>query len=154
MLSRQTGINLNHIPYKGSSQSQTDVISGQVDMTFDTLLTLTPHIKAGKLKAVGTGGLTRSQFAQDVPTMDEQGLTGFNGGAWLGFLAPAGTPKSIVDKLNKELNTILDDPEVIKRLYDLGSEPLKSSPSEFSSFIQSEFVKWGQRVRESGAKIE
>jgi tripartite-type tricarboxylate transporter receptor subunit TctC len=155
MLTRQAGINITHIPYKGSAQSQTDVIAGQVDMTFDTMLTLMPHIKAGKLKAVATGGLTRSQFAQDVPTLDEQGLTGFNGGAWLGLLAPAGTPKPIIDKLHKELNAILDDPDVIKRLNELGSESLKSnSPAEFSAFIQTEYTKWGQRVRDSGAKIE
>ena len=155
MLTRQAGINVTHIPYKGSAQSQTDVMSGQVDMTFDTMLTLMPHIKAGKLKAVATGGMTRSQFAQDVPTLDEQGLTGFNGGAWLGLLAPAGTPKSIVDKLHKELNAILDDPDVIRRLNELGSEPLKSNtPTEFSAFIQTEYTKWGQRVRDSGAKIE
>jgi tripartite-type tricarboxylate transporter receptor subunit TctC len=155
MLTRQAGINVTHVPYKGSTQSQTDVISGQVDMTFDTMLTLMPHIKAGKLKAVATGGLTRSQFAQDIPTLDEQGLTGFNGGAWLGLLAPAGTPKPIIDKLHKELNSILDDPDVIKRLNELGSEPLKSSnPAEFSAFIQTEYTKWGQRVRDSGAKIE
>jgi tripartite-type tricarboxylate transporter receptor subunit TctC len=99
--------------------------------------------------------MTRSQFAQDVPTLDEQGLTGFNGGAWLGLLAPAGTPKPIVDKLHKELNAILDDPDVIKRLNELGSEPLKSNtPTEFSAFIQTEYTKWGQRVRDSGAKIE
>ena len=155
MLTRQAGINVTHIPYKGSAQSQIDVMSGQVDMTFDTMLTLMPHIKAGKLKAVATGGLTRSQFAQDLPTLDEQGLTGFNGGAWLGLLAPAGTPKPIIDKLHKELNAILDDPDVIKRLNELGSESLKSnSPAEFSTFIQTEYTKWGQRVRDSGAKIE
>ena len=155
MFTSQAGIKMVHVPYKGSSQSQTDVIGGQVDVTFDTVLTLMPHIKAGKLKALATGGLTRTSFLPDTPTLDELGLKGFNGGAWLGLFAPAGTPKPIVERLHKELNSALQDPEIIKRLQGLGSEILMSkSPIEFDEFLQVEYVKWGQRVRESGAKIE
>ena len=155
MFTSQAGIKMVHVPYKGSSQSQTDVIGGQVDVTFDTVLTLMPHIKAGKLKALATGGLTRTSFLPDTPTLDEIGLKGFNGGAWLGLFAPAGTPKPIVERLHKELNSALQDPEIIKRLQGLGSEILMSkSPTEFDEFLQVEYVKWGQRVRESGAKIE
>ena len=155
MFTSQAGIKMVHVPYKGSSQSQTDVIGGQVDVTFDTVLTLMPHIKAGKLKALATGGLTRTSFLPDTPTLDELGLKGFNGGAWLGLFAPAGTPKPIVERLHKELNSALQDPEIIKRLQGLGSEILMSkSPTEFDEFLQVEYVKWGQRVRESGAKIE
>jgi tripartite-type tricarboxylate transporter receptor subunit TctC len=144
-----------HVPYKGSSQSQTDVIAGQVDVTFDTVLTLQPHIKAGKLKGLATGGLTRTSFLPEVPTVDELGLKGFNGGAWLGLFAPAGTPKAIVERLHKELNLTMQEPEVIKRLQGLGSETLLSkNPAEFEEFIQNEYVKWGQRVKDSGAKIE
>jgi tripartite-type tricarboxylate transporter receptor subunit TctC len=155
MFCSQAGIKMVHVPYKGSSQSQTDVIAGQVDVTFDTVLTLQPHIKAGKLKALATGGLTRTSFLPDVPTVDEQGFKGFNGGAWLGLFAPAGTPKAIVERLHKELNITMQDPDVIKKLQGLGSETLLSkNPAEFEEFIQSEYVKWGQRVKESGAKIE
>jgi tripartite-type tricarboxylate transporter receptor subunit TctC len=155
MFCSQAGIKMVHVPYKGSSQSQTDVIAGQVDVTFDTVLTLQPHIKAGKLKALATGGLTRTSFLPDVPTVDELGFKGFNGGAWLGLFAPAGTPKAIVERLHKELNITMQDPEVIKKLQGLGSETLLSkNPAEFEEFIQSEYVKWGQRVKESGAKIE
>ena len=155
MFTSQAGIKMVHVPYKGSSQSQTDVIGGQVDVTFDTVLTLMPHIKAGKLKALATGGLSRTSFLPDSPTLDELGLKGFNGGAWLGLFAPAGTPKPIVERLHKELNSALQDPEVIKRLQGLGSEILMSkTPAEFDEFIQNEYVKWGQRVKESGAKIE
>jgi len=114
MLTSQAEIKMTHIPYKGSSQSQTDLIGGQVDVTFDTVLTLMPHIKSGKLKALATGGLTRTSFAPDVPTVDELGLKGFNGGAWLGLFSPAGTPRPIVDRLHKELNTALEDPEIVK----------------------------------------
>jgi hypothetical protein len=155
MFTSQAGIKMVHVPYKGSSQSQTDVIGGQVDVTFDTVLTLLPHIKAGKLRALATGGLTRTVFLPDVPTLDESGLKGFNGGAWLGLLAPAGTPQALVDRYSKELNIALADPEISKRLMGLGSEILTSkNPAEFEEFIQSEYVKWGQRVKESGAKIE
>jgi len=155
MFCSQAGIKMVHVPYKGSSQSQTDVIAGQVDVTFDTVLTLQPHIKAGKLKALATGGLTRTSFLPDVPTVDEQGFKGFNDGAWLGLFAPAGTPKAIVERLHKELNITMQDPDVIKKLQGLGSETLLSkNPAEFEEFIQSEYVKWGQRVKESGAKIE
>jgi len=155
MFTSQAGVKMVHVPYKGSSQSQTDVIAGQVDVTFDTVLTLQPHIKAGKLKALATGGLTRTSFLPDVPTVDEIGLKGFNGGAWLGLFAPAGTPKAIVERLHKELNLTMQDPEVLKRLQGLGAETLLSkNPAEFEEFIQSEYVKWGQRVKESGAKIE
>jgi tripartite-type tricarboxylate transporter receptor subunit TctC len=155
MFTSQAGIKMVHVPYKGSSQSQTDVIAGQVDVTFDTVLTLQPHIKAGKLKGLATGGLTRTSFLPEVPTVDELGLKGFNGGAWLGLFAPAGTPKAIVERLHKELNLTMQEPEVIKRLQGLGSETLLSkNPAEFEEFIQNEYVKWGQRVKDSGAKIE
>jgi tripartite-type tricarboxylate transporter receptor subunit TctC len=155
MFTSQAGIKMIHVPYKGSSQSQTDVMGGQVDVTFDTVLTLIPHIKAGKLKPLATGGLTRTSFLPDVPTLDELGVKGFNGGAWLGLFAPAGTPKAIVERLNKELNATLQEPEVVKRMIGLASEILTSkNPAEFEEFIQSEYVKWGQRVKESGAKIE
>ena len=155
MLTSQAEIKMTHIPYKGSSQSQTDLIGGQVDVTFDTVLTLMPHIKSGKLKALATGGLTRTSFAPDVPTVDELGLKGFNGGAWLGLFSPAGTPRPIVDRLHKELNAALEDSEIVKRMLGIGSEVLMSkNPSEFEEFIKVEYQKWGQRVKESGAKIE
>jgi len=154
MLLQQTGVKIVHIPYKGSAQSQTDLIAGLVDMTFDTMVTVMPHVKSGRLRALATSGISRSQFAPEIPTVDEQGLPGFDAGAWLGLLAPAGTPKPIIDRLNKELNLILDEPDTRKRLLGLGSEPLKSTPEEFAAHIRSEYAKWGQRVRESGAKIE
>ena len=154
MLLQQTGVRIVHIPYKGSAQSQTDLIAGQVDLTFDTMLTAMPHVRSGRLKALATSGIRRSPFAPEIPTVDEQGVAGFDAGAWLGLLAPAGTPKSIVDKLNRELNAILAEPETRKRLLDLGSEPMSGTPEEFAAHIATEYVKWGQRVRESGAKIE
>ncbi len=154
MLAQRTETRFNHIPYKGSAQSQTDVIGGQVDMTFDTVTSLLPHVKAGRLKAIAVSSLNRSGFAPNIPTISEQGVPGFDAGAWLGLLAPAGTPRAIVDKLHRELSQILDEPETRKRLADAGTEILKSSPEEFAAHIRSEFLKWGKLVRESGAKID
>ena len=154
MLMELTGTKMSHIPYKGSTQAQTDLIGGHVDMTFDTMVSVMPHVKAGTLKALAVSTLSRSKFAPEIPTLSELGVSGFDAGAWLGLLAPAGTPKLIVEKLNRELNAILDEPETQKRLLALGAEILKSTPDEFAAYIKSESEKWGNRVRQSGAKVE
>jgi len=154
MLMESTGTKISHVPYKGSAQAQTDLIGGHVDMTFDTMVSVMPHVKAGTLKALAVSTLTRSKFSPEIPTLNELGVTGFDAGAWLGLLAPAGTPKPIIEKLNRELNAILDEPESQKRLLALGAETLKSTPDEFAAFIKSEREKWGNRVRQSGAKLE
>ncbi|MCX7274241.1 MAG: tripartite tricarboxylate transporter substrate binding protein [Burkholderiales bacterium] len=154
LLAQRTETRFNHIPYKGSAQSQTDVMGGQVDLTFDTLVSLMPHVKSGRLKALAVSSLSRSAFAPTIPTVSEQGVPGFDAGAWLGLLAPAGTARAIVDKLNRELNQILDEPETRRKLTDAGTEILKSTPDEFTAHIRAENVKWGRLVRESGAKID
>ncbi|HPU53307.1 MAG TPA: tripartite tricarboxylate transporter substrate binding protein [Burkholderiaceae bacterium] len=154
LLAQRTDTRFNHIPYKGSAQSQTDVMGGQVDLTFDTLVSLMPHVKTGRLKALAVSSLNRSAFAPTVPTVAEQGVPGFDAGAWLGLLAPAGTPRPIVDRLNRELNQILDEPETRRKLTEAGTEILKSTPDEFTAHIRSENVKWGRLVRETGAKID
>ena len=154
MLMEFTGTKISHIPYKGSAQAQTDLIGGHVDMTFDTMVSVMPHVKAGTLKALAVSTLTRSKFSPEIPTLNELGVTGFDAGAWLGLLAPAGTPKPIIEKLNRELNAILDEPESQRRLLALGAETLKSTPDEFAVFIKNEREKWGNRVRQSGAKLE
>lgn len=154
LLMQRTGMKLNHIPYKGSSQAQTDLIGGQVDSTFDTLVSIMPHVKSGKLKALAVSTLGRSKYAPEIPTLDELGVTGFDAGAWLGMLAPAGTPKPIIDKLNRELNAILDEPQTQSRLLAMGSELLKSTPEEFATHIKSEQEKWGKLVRDAGVKID
>lgn len=154
MLMQGTGVKLNHIPYKGSAQAQTDLIGGQVDMTFDTMVSVMPHVKNGRLKALAVSTLGRSKYAPEIPTLNELGVTGFDAGAWLGLLAPAGTPKPIVEKLNRELNAILDEPETQKRLLAMGAEVLKGTPDQFAEHIKSEYEKWGKLVRETGVKIE
>jgi len=154
MLMQRTGVKLNHVPYKGSAQAQTDLIGGQVDMTFDTMVSVMPHVKSGRLRALAVSTLGRSKYAPEIPTLNELGVTGFDAGAWLGLLAPAGTPKPIVEQLNRALNEILDEPETQKRLLAMGAEILKGTPDQFAAHIKSEHARWGKLVRETGVKIE
>jgi tripartite-type tricarboxylate transporter receptor subunit TctC len=154
LLQQRTGMKLTHVPYKGSSQAQTDLIGGQVDLTFDTVVSMMPHIKSGKLRPLAVSTLKRSPMLPDVPTLHELGVSNFEVGAWLGLLAPAGTPKPIVDKLNQELNLALDDETVRTKLMGMGSEILKSTPEEFATFIRKENERWSKLVRETGAKVD
>ena len=154
LLQQRTGMKLTHVPYKGSSQAQTDLIGGQVDLTFDTVVSMLPHIKSGKLRPLAVSTLKRSPLLPDVPTLHELGVSNFEVGAWLGMLAPAGTPKPIIDKLNLELNLALDDDTVRNKLMAMGSEILKSTPDEFGAFIRKENDRWSKLVRETGARID
>ncbi len=154
LLQQRTGLKLTHVPYKGSAQAQTDLIGGQVDMTFDTVVSMLPHIKSGKLRPLAVSTLKRSPLLPDVPTLHELGVSNFEVGAWLGMLAPVGTPRSIVDKLNQELNLALDDEGVKSKLTAMGSEILKNTPDEFAVFIRSENERWSKLVRETGAKVD
>lgn len=154
LLQQRTGMKLTHVPYKGSSQAQTDLIGGQVDLTFDTVVSMMSHIKSGKLRPLAVSTLKRSPLLPDVPTLHELGVSNFEVGAWLGILAPAGTPKPIVDKLNQELNLALDDDTVRNKLMGMGSEILKSTPEEFGAFIRKENERWSKLVRDTGARID
>jgi tripartite-type tricarboxylate transporter receptor subunit TctC len=154
LLQQRTGMKLTHVPYKGSSQAQTDLIGGQVDLTFDTVVSMMPHIKSGKLRPLAVSTLKRSPMLPDTPTLHELGVNQFEVGAWLGLLAPAGTPKPIIDKLNQELNLALDDDTVRSKLMGMGSEILKSTPEEFGAFIRKENERWSKLVRETGAKVD
>ena len=154
LLQQRSGLKFTHVPYKGSAQAQTDLIGGQVDMTFDTVVSMLPHIKSGKLRPLAVSTLKRSPLLPDVPTLHELGVSQFEVGAWLGILAPTGTPRAIVDKLNTELNLALDDEGVKAKLTAMGSEILKNTPDEFATFIRSENERWSKLVRDTGAKVE
>jgi tripartite-type tricarboxylate transporter receptor subunit TctC len=154
LLQQRTGMKLTHVPYKGSSQAQTDLIGGQVNLTFDTVVSMMPHIKSGKLRPLAVSTLKRSPLLPDVPTLHELGVSNFEVGAWLGMLAPVGTPKAIVDKLNQELNLALDDEAVRSKLLGMGSEILKSTPEEFAAFIRKENERWSKLVRDTGTTID
>ncbi len=148
------GVEMQHIPYKGSPPALQDVVGGQVTMTFDNITTAWPLAKAGKLRPLAVTTAKRSAIAPDVPTLAESGLPGFEVGSWQGVFAPAGTPVPIVKRLNTEIVKILHMPEVSERLAGLGAEIVADSPEEFAALVKAEVVKWSDVVRKSGAKVD
>jgi tripartite-type tricarboxylate transporter receptor subunit TctC len=153
MLSARTGISMVQVPYSGSSQAQTDVASGSVDVTFDTLVSSRSLVQAGKLKYLAVSTANRSPLAPEVPTVAEQGFPGFDSGAWLGLFAPAGTPTEVVDSVHAALKDILKDPGVAEKLTLLGSEVRTSaSPAAFGAMIEKDYAMWGDLVKQSQAR--
>lgn len=148
------GVDMQHIPYKGSPPALTDVMGGQVSMTFDNITTAWPLAKGGKLKALAVTTSKRSPVAPDVPTLAESGLPGYEVGSWQGVFAPAGTPPDIVKRLNTEIVKIINMPDVQKKMIELGAEPVGNSPEEFGAFVKAEVAKWGDVVKKSGAKVD
>ena len=149
-----TGINIVHIPYKGSAPAITDLLGGQVQMTFDTVPVVLPQARAGKLKALAVATPKRSPLAPEVPTMDEAGVAGFFGGTWFGVLAPARTPPSVVARLHKEIGAILRAPDVVQTFTDRGIEPGGNSAAEFRAFIEAESRRWLKVAQDAGVKPE
>ena len=149
------GTDFVHVPYKGTGPALTDLLGGQVAMTFTDVLTALPYIKAGKLRALGVTTSERSQVLPDVPTVAEQGLAGFDVSVFFGLVVPTGTPKDVIDKLNRAFADALKQPEVRKTLLAQGLEFAPSTaPEQLAGFIQSEVVKWRSVVQKSGAEID
>lgn len=149
-----TGITLLHVPYRGSGPLTTDLLGGQVVMSFDTLTPVLPHIQAGKLTALAVTTAKRASALPDTPTLEEAGLKDFDIGTWFGVLAPAGTPEAIVERLNKEINNILAQPEFQNRMRQQGAEPMMGSPADFAKRIDEETKKFAALVKEANVKIE
>jgi len=149
-----TGIDMTHIPYKGRASAIPDLLGGRVTMMFDNMPSSLPLVKEGKLRALGVTSLKRSPAAPEIPTIAEQGLPGFEAVSWFALFAPAGTPKSFIDRLQAEVKKILAAPEVAKRLAEIGLEPVASTPEELAAYQRAEIVKWAKVVKESGAKVE
>ena len=154
LFSAMAGVKMSHIPYKGSAPALTDVIGGQTDLMFDTMLSSMPHVKAGKLKALAVTSAQRSPIAPELPTVAESGLPGYEAIAWNGLLAPAGTPKEVVARLNAELKKVLEQPEVKQRFEAQGFTASWNTPEAFESFLKSEVDKWAKVVKVSGAKVD
>ena len=148
------GVEMQHIPYKGSPPALTDVMGGQVNMTFDNITTAWTLAKSGKLRALAVTTAKRSPVAPDVPTLAESGLPGYEVGSWQGVFAPAGTPPDVVKRLNTEIVKIINSPDVQKKLLELGAEPVGNSSEEFTALVKTEVVKWGDVVKKSGAKVD
>jgi tripartite-type tricarboxylate transporter receptor subunit TctC len=149
-----TGVEMQHIPYKGSPPALADVVGGNVAMTFDNITTAWPLAKGGKLRAIAVTTAQRSSVAPEVPTLSEAGLAGYEVGSWQGVFAPAGTPPEIVRRLNAEIVKIINLPEVREKLVALGAEPAPSSPEAFGAMVKSEVAKWAEVVKKSGAKVD
>ena len=147
------GVDIVHVPHKGSDQARTAVLGGQVDIMFDAISTIVGHVNAGKLKAIGTTGKTRSQVTPNIPTLAEAGVPGYEAPIWLGLMAPAATPKPVLEKLSAEVRKIIESPEVKANWLKQGAVPLGMTPDEFGRFIREDIAKWGKLVKETGMKV-
>lgn len=154
LFNAMAGTKMNHIPYKGSAPALTDVMSGQADLMFDTMLSSMPFVKGGKLKAIAVTSSQRAPTAPDIPTVAEAGIPGYEAIAWNGIQAPAGTPKEIIDKLNAEIKKALENPDVKQRFEAQGFSSAWNTPAAYGQFIQAEVDKWAKVVKTSGAKVD
>jgi tripartite-type tricarboxylate transporter receptor subunit TctC len=148
------GVEMQHIPYKGSPPALQDVMGGQVSMTFDNITTALPLARSGKLRALAVTTAKRSSVAPDVPTLAESGLPGYEIGSWQGVFAPAGVPPAIVKRLNNEIVKILNMPDVKEKLAALGAEVVADSSEDFTAMVKAEVVKWSDVVKKSGARVD
>ena len=154
LLKSMAGIDIVHVPYKGSSAALTDLMGGQISMMFDTVSIQTQNILSGKLKALGVTGLSKSDSIPNVPTISDSGLSGYEVSIWFGVLAPKGSPVAILQKLNADLNKTLSQPEMLAKLRALGADPKYGSSQEFWTQIEKDSAKWSRVVKASGAKID
>ncbi len=148
------GIDLLHVPYKGVGNAVTDLLGGQVQVMVAPMQSVISHVKSGKLRALGVTGKKRSPAAPEVPAITEAGVPGYEAVGWFGLVAPAGTPKDIVAMLNREINRILQVPDVKARLVELGAEPASTTPEQFLDFIRSDNAKWDRLIKERGIVVE
>jgi tripartite-type tricarboxylate transporter receptor subunit TctC len=149
-----TGVDIVHIPHKGSDQARASILGGQVQMMFDAVPTMAASARADKVRALATSGDKRSPVTPDVPTVAEAGVPGYESGIWLGLMAPAATPRPIVDKLNTEINKILNSADVKETWLKQGTITMGMSTGQFDKFLREEIVKWGKIVKVSGAKLD
>jgi len=148
------GVDLLHVPYKGTGQALTDLLAGHVDLMFAPAQTVMPHVQSGKLKALGVTGARRSATLHDLPTVAESGLPGYEAVGWFGLLAPAATPKAAVAKLSADANRVLAMSEVREKMLGLGAEPEGNTPEEFARFIRGDQAKWSKLVKDAGITLE
>ena len=149
-----TGVKIEHVPYKGGAQALNDVVSGQVDVMFNVLPSALPQIKAGTVKALAVTGATRAPTLPERPTMIEAGVPGYTAVTWNGILAPAGTPRDVIAKLNEAILRVLRTPEMNQRFAGIGQDLLVSSPEEFAAFLRDETTKWRRTIEAGGIKLQ
>jgi tripartite-type tricarboxylate transporter receptor subunit TctC len=148
------GVDLVHIPHKGSDGARNSILGGQVQMMFDAVPTMAANARAGKVKALATSGKSRSPVTPDVPTVSEAGVPGYESGIWLGLMAPANTPRPVLEKLNSEINKVISSAEVKEAWAKQGAFPMGMSIEQFDKFLRDEIVKWAKAVQASGARAD
>ncbi|HSR78201.1 MAG TPA: tripartite tricarboxylate transporter substrate binding protein [Xanthobacteraceae bacterium] len=148
------GIDIVHLPYKGSTGARNDIIAGQVDMMFDSVPTMAPMIETGRVKPLGTSGRVRSLALPNVPTLAEAGIPGYEATIWLGVMAPVGTPQAIVDRLNAEIGKILARPDIAAAWRAQGANPMIMRPDEFGGYMRSEIERWAKVIKANGIKSD
>ncbi len=148
------GVDLRHIPYKGSGPAVTDLIGGHVQVMFDSITSALPHVRAGNLKALGVTSARRSSILPEVPTIAEAGVPGYEVNPWFGLLAPAGTPPAIIAKVQTEIARVLELPDVKEKLAGIGAEPIGSTPEAFASHLASETATWDALVKKTGIQLD
>jgi tripartite-type tricarboxylate transporter receptor subunit TctC len=154
LLASMTGMSLNHIPYRGSSQATTDLLGGRVQMSMPGMAGMLGHIRSGKLRALAVTGARRASQLPDVPTVAEAGVPGFEAYVWMGLLAPKATPPAVIDRIHRELIAVLASDNVMRYMANASIEIVGSSPAEFGAFFHAEKDRWGKIVRETGAKVD
>ncbi|HTP61115.1 MAG TPA: tripartite tricarboxylate transporter substrate binding protein [Burkholderiales bacterium] len=148
------GVDVVHVPYKGSDGARAGILGGQVQMMIDAITTMTSNVRSGKLKALGTTGRTRSSVLPDVPTIAEAGVPGYETGIWLGLMAPMGTPRPVLERLNAEIGRVLNSPEVKEIWSKQGAVPMNMTIEQFDKFLRDDIAKWAGVVKATGMKIE
>ena len=154
MFKMMTKTNIVHVPYKGLGPATTDLLSGQVQLMFSSAVAMMPHAKSGRLRAIAMTGAKRSAAIPEIPTVAEAGVPDYESGSWYGILAPAGTPRAIIDLVGQEIVAAVRAPDIAEKLVAEAVIPVGSSPAEFASYIQKEFTRIGQVIRSSGAKFD
>jgi tripartite-type tricarboxylate transporter receptor subunit TctC len=152
LLKSMAGIDVVHVPYRNSGDARSAVIGGQVQMMIDAITTMAPNVAAGQVRALATTGKIRSGALPDVPTVTEAGVAGYEATIWLGLMAPAGTPKPIIDKLNAAVNTIVKRPDVVKLWAEQGALPMSMTPEQFDKYLRGDIVKWADVVKQFADK--
>jgi len=154
LFKHMAGVDIVHVPHKGSDQARTAVLGGQVDLMFDAISTIVSQVNAGKLKALGTSGKTRSSVTPNIPTIAEAGVPGYEATIWLGLMAPAATPKPILERLSDEVRKVINAPDVKANWARQGAVPMGMTPEEFGKFLREDIAKWAKLVKDTGMKVD
>jgi tripartite-type tricarboxylate transporter receptor subunit TctC len=149
-----TGTDILHVPYRGSAGARNDILGGQVQMMFDSVPTMAPLVQAGKVRALGTSGRTRSVALPEVPTLSEAGVPGYEATIWIGMMAPVGTPQPIVDLLNREINAILSRPDIKESWEKQDAKPDPMTPAQFGAHIEAEIAKWDKLIKANNIQVQ